>query len=300
MKKIFNPNTVAVFGATNRKESIGYSVMNNIIGAGYEGVIYPVNLKRNSVFGIKAYKNIKEINDTVDLAVIATPFRTIVDIVKQCGENGVGGIVILSSVRKDIFGGKRVLRKIKRLGEKFGIRIIGPNSLGFISTKIRLNVSIANKMALEGNIAFISQSQGLATAVLDWSIEEKVGFSHFISIGSKVDVGFGDIIDYLDTDSDPDQYLKYVRSLDEANPSRMRRSALQLAKYKIWDRLGNIHQKVLIFTGSKDVMHGYEDTLNMAESLSICDLVDLETNARTHSVEMVNQMRSYLKDKNHV
>jgi len=93
MKKIFNPNTVAVFGATNRKESIGYSVMNNIIGAGYEGVIYPVNLKRNSVFGIKAYKNIKEINDTVDLAVIATPFRTIVDIVKQCGENGVGGIV---------------------------------------------------------------------------------------------------------------------------------------------------------------------------------------------------------------
>ena len=216
MKKIFNPNTVAVFGATNRKESIGYSVMNNIIGAGYEGVIYPVNLKRNSVFGIKAYKNIKEINDTIDLAVIATPFRTIVDIVKQCGENGVGGIVILTPLRKDISGGKRVLRKIKRLGEKFGIRIIGPNSLGFISTKIRLNVSIANKMALEGNIAFISQSQGLATAVLDWSIEEKVGFSHFISIGSKVDVGFGDIIDYLDTDSNTSSIIIYMESLENA------------------------------------------------------------------------------------
>ena len=102
---------------------------------------------------------------------------------------------------------------------------------------------------------------------------------------------------YLDTDSDPDQYLKYVRSLDEAHPKRLRRSVLNFSKYKIWDQLGSIHQKVLIFTGSKDVMHGFENTLKIAKSLSHCDLVDLETNAKTHSVVMVNQMRQFLEEK---
>ncbi|MDP6499575.1 MAG: alpha/beta hydrolase [Candidatus Marinimicrobia bacterium] len=105
---------------------------------------------------------------------------------------------------------------------------------------------------------------------------------------------------YFNMDADPQQYDKYARSLDEANPGRLRRSALQFAKYKIWDRLGKIHQKVLIFTGSKDALHGYENTVKMAEMLFNCDLIDLETNARTHSVEMVNQMRSNLKEINHV
>jgi len=103
---------------------------------------------------------------------------------------------------------------------------------------------------------------------------------------------------YLDTDSDPEQYQKYVRSLNEAHPQRLRRSALNFSKYKIWDRLGSIHQKVLIFTGSKDVMHGFENTVKIAKSLSQCDLVDLETNAKTHSVDMVDQMRQYLEEGN--
>ncbi len=105
---------------------------------------------------------------------------------------------------------------------------------------------------------------------------------------------------YINMDEDPKQYEKYAWSLDEANPSRLRRSALQFAKYKIWDRLGKIHQKVLIFTGSKDAMHGYENTVKIAEMLSNCNLIDLETNARTHSVEMVNHMRSNLMEINHV
>ncbi len=103
---------------------------------------------------------------------------------------------------------------------------------------------------------------------------------------------------YLDTEADPGQYHKYARSLDAANPGRLRQSALQFYKYKIWDRLSKIHQNVLIFTGSKDVLHGYENTVKIAELLSNCDLVDLETNAWTHSVEMVNHMRSYLKEVN--
>ena len=105
---------------------------------------------------------------------------------------------------------------------------------------------------------------------------------------------------YMDMDSDPNQYEKYARTLDEANPARLRRSALQFSKYKIWDRLGKIQQKVLIFTASKDIMHGHENAVKISDSLSNCELVNLETNARTHSVEMINQIRSYLKKKSHV
>ncbi|HIA85420.1 MAG TPA: alpha/beta hydrolase [Candidatus Marinimicrobia bacterium] len=101
---------------------------------------------------------------------------------------------------------------------------------------------------------------------------------------------------YINMEADPKQYEKYARALDQGNPSRMRRSALNCSKYKIWEKLGNIHQKVLIFTGSQDVLHGYENTVKIAELLPNCELVDLVTNARTHSVEMVNQLRSFLKE----
>ncbi len=214
MKKIFNPKTIALFGASNRKESLGYSAMSSIIGAGYEGVVYPINVKRKSVFGIKAYKSIKDTNDSIDLAVIATPFRTIVDIVKQCGEYSVGGILILTTVFKS--GPKDIYQDIKLLAKKYDIRIIGPNSMGFIRPALKLNISLTKKMAIKGNIAFISQSAGLATAILDWSIEEKVGFSHFISIGSMYDVEFGDIIDYLDTDPNTSSIIIYMESLANA------------------------------------------------------------------------------------
>jgi len=217
MKRIFNPETVAIFGATNRKESIGHAVMKNVVGSGFEGVIYPINLKRRSVFGIKAYKNLNDTDDTIDLAVIATPTRTVIDIVKQCGKHGVGGIVIITSGFIDAGEkGAEMLEEIKILAEKYRIRIIGPNSFGFIKPKIKLNVSFANKMALQGNIAFISQSGALCTSILDWSIKEKVGFSHFISIGSMIDVGFGDLIDYLDEDPNTSSIIIYMESMTYA------------------------------------------------------------------------------------
>ncbi|HHH52391.1 MAG TPA: bifunctional acyl-CoA synthetase/GNAT family N-acetyltransferase [Bacteroidetes bacterium] len=217
MKKIFDPKTVAIFGATNKVESVGYAVMNNMVGSGFEGVVYPINPKRKSVFGIKAYKNLKDTNDQIDLAVIATPARTVPGIVEQCGEYGVGGIVIISAGFLEAGEeGKKMVKKIKELGKKYKIRIIGPNCLGIIRPHNKLNVSFANKMALPGNIAMISQSGALLTAILDWSITEKVGFSHFISIGSMIDVGFGDLIDYLDSDPNTSSIIIYMESMTNA------------------------------------------------------------------------------------
>ena len=217
MDKIFNPKTIAVFGATNKETSVGYAVMNNLVGSGYEGVVYPINPKRKSVFGIKAYKNIKDTEDTIDLAVIATPASTVPAIVEQCGEHKVGGILIISAGFLEAGDdGKKMVQDIKRMAKKYDIPIIGPNCLGFIKPSIKLNVSFANKMALPGKVALISQSGALCTAILDWSIAENFGFSHFISIGSMIDVGFGDLIDYLDKDPNTSSIIIYMESLTNA------------------------------------------------------------------------------------
>ena len=217
MEKIFNPRTVALFGASNNEESVGYAVMNNIVGSGFKGIVYPINLKRKSIFGIRAYKTIKDTNDKIDLAVIATPAKTVPAIIEQCGKHGVGGIVIISAGFMEAGEeGKKMVEEIKALGKKYNIRIIGPNCLGFIKPSINLNVSFANKMALPGNIALISQSGALCTAILDWSVDEKVGFSHFISIGSMIDVGFGDLIDYLDEDPMTSSIIIYMESMSNA------------------------------------------------------------------------------------
>lgn len=218
MDKLFNPKTVAVFGATNNEESVGYAIMNNLVGSGYQGVVYPINLKRKSVFGIRAYKTLKDTEDEIDLAVIATPSATVPGIVEQCGEYKVGGILIISAGFLEAGEeGKKMVESIKKTAKKYNIPIIGPNCLGFIKPSIKLNVSFANKMALPGNIALISQSGALCTAILDWSISENVGFSHFISIGSMIDVSFGDLIDYLDKDPNTSSIIIYMESMTKSS-----------------------------------------------------------------------------------
>ncbi|MBK7095544.1 MAG: bifunctional acetate--CoA ligase family protein/GNAT family N-acetyltransferase [Saprospiraceae bacterium] len=218
MEKLFNPKTVAVFGATNNEDSVGYAIMNNLVGSGYQGVVYPINLKRKSVFGIKAYKTLKDTEDEIDLAVIATPSATVPGIVEQCGEYKVGGILIISAGFLEAGEeGKKMVDSIKKTAKKYNIPIIGPNCLGFIKPSIKLNVSFANKMALPGNIALISQSGALCTAILDWSVSENVGFSHFISIGSMIDVSFGDLIDYLDKDPNTSSIIIYMESMTKSS-----------------------------------------------------------------------------------
>jgi acetyltransferase len=218
MDKIFNPKTVAVFGATNKENSVGFALMNNLVGSGYQGVVYPINLKRKSVFGIKAYKSLKDTEDKIDLAIIATPSETVPDIVKECGDYGVGGILIISAGFLEAGEeGKKMVETIKTIARKHQIPIIGPNCLGFIRPSIKLNASFANKMALPGSIALISQSGALCTAILDWANSENVGFSHFISIGSMIDIGFGELIDYLDKDPNTSSIIIYMESMTKSS-----------------------------------------------------------------------------------
>jgi len=214
LKTLFNPRTVAIIGATNRKGTVGFDLMRNIIGSGYEGIVFPINNKRQSIYGIKAYPSVQSTPDKIDLAIIATPAKTVPDLVEQCGKAGVKGIVIISAGFIETGKhGKVMVDRILQLSRKYGIRIIGPNCLWFIKPSISLNASFANKMAIPGKITFISQSGALCTSILDWSVKMNVGFSHFVSIGSMIDVGFHDLIDYFGQDPETQSIVIYMESL---------------------------------------------------------------------------------------
>jgi acetyltransferase len=217
LQKIFNPESVAVIGASNKRGSVGYAVMKNVGNAGYKGRVYPVNIKHHEIQGRKNYHRIKDIPEIVDLAIVLTPASTVPGLIEECGRIGIAGMIILSGGFKEVGPkGKRLFTKIKNLGRKYGIRIIGPNCLGIISPHIGLNSTFISRMALPGHIAFISQSGSLCASILDWSVDQSVGFSHFVSVGSMVDIGFHDLIDYLATDKRTSCILIYMETLTEA------------------------------------------------------------------------------------
>ena len=217
LEKMFNPEAIAVVGATSRRGHVGYSLIKNLIGSDYNGIVYPVNLKRKSILGVKTYPSISKIPDIVDLAIITTPAKTVPDIVKECGESGVSGVVIISAGFSEIGKeGQKIMDQIIRYGKKYSMRILGPNCMGFMKPSIHLNATFANKIALPGKIAFISQSGALGTAILDWSVSQNVGFSHFVSIGGMADISFSDLIDYFGNDPNTNSILIYMESLREA------------------------------------------------------------------------------------
>jgi acetyltransferase len=217
INKIFNPKVVAIFGASAREGSVGHALMDNIIGSGFDGIVYPINPKRTNVLGVKTYARIEDIRDKVDLAIIATPAKTVPGIVENCGKAGVSGVLLISAGFAEAGAeGKELMQQIRESIRKYKMRLIGPNCLGFIKPSIKFNASFASKMALPGKIAFISQSGALCTAILDWSIKQNVGFSHFVSIGSMMDVSFNDLIDYFGTDSQTNSIVIYMESLTNA------------------------------------------------------------------------------------
>ena len=217
LDKIFNPRSVAIIGASDEEGTVGYALMKNFTEHGFEGKIYPVNIRKTEIHGLKAYQTVEQIPEPVDLAVIATPAKIVPDIVEQCGKAGVKGIIIISAGFKEIGPeGKALEDKIQEIKKKYGLRIIGPNCLGVIRPSIRLNATFVDKMPKPGNIAFISQSGALGSAILDWAIHENIGFSNFVSIGSMIDVDFGDLIDYFGTDPKTRSILMYIEGLTDA------------------------------------------------------------------------------------
>ena len=217
LDRIFNPKSIAIVGASEEEGTVGYALMRNLIELKFQGDIYPVNIRKTEILGYNAYPSVEQIPERVDLAVIATPARTVPDVVEQCGKAGIMALVIISAGFKEIGPeGKALEERILEIKSKYGLRIIGPNCLGVIRPSINLNVTFISKMPKPGNIAFISQSGALGSAILDWAIHENIGFSNFVSIGSMIDVDFGDLIDYFGTDPKTKSILMYIEGLTDA------------------------------------------------------------------------------------
>ncbi len=213
---ILRPNNIAVIGATEKVGSVGRTIIWNLISNPYGGTIYPVNPKRANILGIKAYASIGDIPDQIDLAIIITPAPTVPGLVKECVAAGIPGAIIISAGFKEVGEeGVELERQIMETA-RGKMRIIGPNCLGVMMPRVGLNATFAGAMARPGNVAFISQSGAICTAVLDWSFEENVGFSAFISIGSMLDVDWGDLIYYLGDDPHTHSIVMYMESIGDA------------------------------------------------------------------------------------
>ena len=217
LKALFAPESVAMFGASETPNSVGQVVFKNLLGGGFEGKIYAINPKRDTVQGQKAYPDLDSIGDPIDLAIVATPARTVPAIVEQCGIYGIKSMIILSAGFREIGETGRALEdKVRDTARSYGIRFLGPNCLGLIRPSIGLNATFGNNSASEGGIALVSQSGALCTAILDWAEDRDVGFSAVVSTGIGADLDFGDVLDYLASDSKTSSIILYIEGLQDS------------------------------------------------------------------------------------
>jgi acetyltransferase len=231
LQPIFSPKSVAVIGATEKAGSVGRTVIWNLISSPFGGTVYPVNPKRENILGIKAYPSIKDLPDQIDLAVIVTPAPTVPGIIEECVEAGVKGAIVISAGFKEVGPeGAKLEAQILEHARKGKMRVIGPNCLGVMNPLTGLNATFATAAAQPGNVAFISQSGALCTSVLDWSFKEHVGFSAFVSIGSMLDVGWGDLIYHLGDDPHTQSIVIYMETIGDARSFMSAAREVALAK----------------------------------------------------------------------
>ena len=261
----FAPRSVAVIGATEKAGSVGRSILWNLISSPFGGTVFPVNAKRGSVLGIKAYPSIGSVPQEVDLAVIITPAGTVPGLVRECGEAGVRGIVVISAGFREIGpAGAELERQVVAEAQRYGIRLIGPNCLGVMCPITGLNATFAQTMARPGNVGFLSQSGALCTAVLDWSLREQVGFSAFMSTGAMADVNWGDLIDHLGSDPNTRSIVIYMESVVDARSFLSAAREVALQKPIIVIKAGRTAQAAKAAASHTGSLAGSDDVLDAA------------------------------------
>jgi acetyltransferase len=213
----FNPAAVAVIGASEAPGSVGRTVLWNLISSPFGGTVFPVNPRRPAVLGVKAYPTIAAVPAPVDLAVLATPAAGVPALIGECVDAGVKAAVILSAGFREVgAAGAEREAQVRAQLRRGRLRVVGPNCLGVMSPRSGLNATFAAGMALPGNVAFLSQSGALMTAILDWSLRDNVGFSAFVSLGSMIDVSWGDLLDHLADDPHTHSVVLYMESIGDA------------------------------------------------------------------------------------
>ncbi len=262
---IFEPTNVAVIGASERPGSVGRTILWNLISNPFGGTVFPVNPTRPSVLGIKAYPTILDVPEPVDLAVVVTPAPSVPAIIRDCVKMGVKGAIIISAGFKEVGPeGVRLEAEVLEEARKGHMRIIGPNCLGVMRPFQGLNATFAGAMARPGNVGFISQSGALLTAILDWSFQENVGFSAFVSVGSMLDVSWGDMIYYLGNDPHTKSILIYMESIGDARSFLSAAREVALHKPIIVIKAGRTAQAAQAAASHTGTLAGSDEVLTAA------------------------------------
>jgi len=220
---IFNPQSVAVIGASDNPGKLGSHVMRSLIEGRYPGKIYPVNPGKDEILGIKTYPSLSLVPDTVNLSIIVLPAEQVPKIIKECKEKGVRGIVLISAGFKEIEDkrGESLQKEITELADQSGIKIIGPNTFGIVNLHLPLNASFTPEFSLveKGGISFVSQSGGMSHLMAFLSLQDKVGFSKIIGLGNRCNVDFAEMVEYLIIDSQTKVIAMYMEGIDQ--PKRL-------------------------------------------------------------------------------
>ena len=280
LDKLFKPKSIAVIGASNRIGSAGYRIFRNIIGSGWDGIVYPVNPGKESIQGVQTYASVSELPKVVDLAIIATPAKTVPNVLEECGKQGIKGILIISAGFKEVGEkGLELEKELKKIKEKYNLRIIGPNCVGFILPYLNLNATFAESMPEKGNIALISQSGAVCGAILDWAAAAKVGFSAFTSVGSMLDVDFGDLIDYFGMDIHTRSIVLYIESITDASKFMSAAKSFARAKPVIVIKSGRYKEGAIAATSHTGALAGedviYDAAFRRAGIVRVKDIRDL-------------------------
>jgi acetyltransferase len=264
LDSLFLPTSVAVIGASERAGSVGRSVLWNLLSSPFGGTVFPVNAKRPSVLGIKAYPSVKDLPDKVELVVITTPADTVPDLIAESVEMGIPAGIVISAGFKE-FGehGKDLERQISEI-IRGKMRVVGPNCLGVMNPIRGLNATFARNVARPGNVAFISQSGALCTAVLDWSLRENVGFSAFVSVGSMLDVNWGDLVDYFGSDSRTHSIVIYMESIGDARSFLSAAREVSLTKPVIVIKAGRTAAAAKAAASHTGALTGSDEVLDAA------------------------------------
>ena len=230
---LFKPRSVAVVGASREKGSVGWQILHNLVTHEFQGKVFPVNPKADVIHSMKAYANVLEITDPIDLAVIVVPARHVESVLLDCGRKGVKGAVIISAGFREM-GGEGAAReaRVLAIAREYGIRVVGPNCMGLLNTHpdIRLDATFAPVFPGRGKVAFLSQSGAMGVAILNLATELDLGLSYFVSMGNKTDLSSNDLLEYWEHDPDVDVILMYLESF--GNPRHFPAIARRVARKK--------------------------------------------------------------------
>ncbi len=291
LSPLFAPRSVAVIGASNRLESVGGLVFRNLLTGGYQGHCFPVNPKHPEIQGRPAFATVEQIPERIDLAVIATKAETVPAIIEACGQQGVRAAVILSAGFHETGAHGAALEKaVLENARRYGLRLIGPNCLGVIRPELGLNATFTNSAVKPGNLALISQSGALCSAILDWALPNDVGFSSVVSLGDSADVDFGEILDFMVSDPQTRAILLYIEGIRNARRfmSALRAAArlkpvivVKVGRHEAGSKAAQSHTDALVV--ADDV---FDATLRRAGAVRVLSVAQLFTSARALATGM--------------